>query len=100
MNIHERVFFPSHFKNVLNKHWLSWVFFFNISQNLKKFFFLTVFARTHVFIFLGNVPESGIAESGGNSRFNSLKNCQTAFQTVFTFPGSKVSDAEQVPRLL
>ena len=62
--------------------------------------FVTVFVGTHVFIFLGNIPESGIAESWGNSRFNSLKNYQTAFQTVFIFPSSDVSDAKQVPRLL
>lgn len=60
--------------------------------------FVTVFVRTHVFIFLGNIPTSGIAESWGNSRFNSLK--KTAFQTVFIFPRSDVSDAEQVPRRL
>lgn len=87
MNIHERVFFPSHFKNVLNKHWLSWVFFLYIYHlKIKKKIFVTVFAWTHVFIVLGNVPESGIAESWGNSRFNSLKELPDCFPDSFYIP--------------
>ena len=47
-----------------------------------------VFVWTYVFISLGYIPRSEIAESYGNSMFNILRNCQTAFQRGYTILNS------------
>lgn len=55
-----------------------------IYLKMKKNSFVTVFVWTHVFTFLGNVPE--IAESWDNPRFNSLKGLPDCFPDSFYIP--------------
>lgn len=43
-----------------------------------------VFVWTYVFIFLGQIPRSGIAGSHGKFLFTFLRNCQTVFQSGCT----------------
>ena len=41
---------------------------------------------TYVFVFLGCVPRSGVAEPHSNSMFNFLRNCFTKWLHQFTLP--------------
>ena len=52
----------------------------NVAMNI----YMQVFVWPYVFISLGCVPKSGVLELYGNSVFNFLRSCQTAFQSSCT----------------
>lgn len=55
-------------------------FHFSIMEMLKRTFMYKFLCR-HVFISLGYIMNSKIAESYGNSMLNFLRNCQSVFQS-------------------
>lgn len=70
-----------HFADSLVKH-LCCFHFLDITKDAAMNIHAQVLVW-HVFICLGYIPRSGIAESCANSMMNSLKNCWTVFQSGY-----------------